>query len=177
MLLVGSFQPASPPVIISQYHSSPVERRWRVVLSLYADVRVQLADGSGVLLEHFAVASGDTEQRTHLSHRWTSPLWKNKGQCSDDSKTSCHSCCWDREEQTGHVSVQQEPVLPLEPWSTGRTGQRPGPGYRPAGRRKELRHCAVKLLRYLFFGLWEHFISIKTNEPNLNGTLFPSDMN
>lgn len=35
----------------------------RVILSLYSDVRVQLADGPGVLLEHLTVPSGYTENK------------------------------------------------------------------------------------------------------------------
>lgn len=43
-----------------QVADTPVEGGGGVVLSLDADVRVQLADGPGVLLEHLTVASGDT---------------------------------------------------------------------------------------------------------------------
>lgn len=43
-----------------RHHGSPVEGSRRVVLSLDAEVRVQLLYGPRVLLVHFAVASGDT---------------------------------------------------------------------------------------------------------------------
>lgn len=43
-----------------QVTDTPVEGGWGVVFSLDADVRVQLADGSRVLLEHLTVTSGDT---------------------------------------------------------------------------------------------------------------------
>lgn len=43
-----------------QVTNTPVEGGGGVVFPLYADVRVQLADGSRVLLEHFIVTSGDT---------------------------------------------------------------------------------------------------------------------
>lgn len=42
-----------------------VEEFGRVIFSLDSDVRVQLADRPGVLLEHPTVPSGNTEKQTH----------------------------------------------------------------------------------------------------------------
>lgn len=43
-----------------QVSHTAIEGGWGVVFSLDVDVRVQLYDGSRVLLEHFTVTSGDT---------------------------------------------------------------------------------------------------------------------
>lgn len=62
---------------ITMEKDSLVDRFGRVILSLYSDVRVQLVDGLGVLLEHLTVPSGNTmKQRQSIAVMCYQRLYK-----------------------------------------------------------------------------------------------------